>query len=61
VTLPELATLALAVLDAQQKYFKSRSRDDLIESKRLEKELREKSLTALAQAPALGFSLRRES
>jgi hypothetical protein len=47
VTLPELATLALATLDAQQKYFKTRSRDDLIASKQLEKELRQAAEGAL--------------
>lgn len=35
-----LATLALRVLDAQKQYFKTRSKDDLIASKKLEAELR---------------------
>lgn len=35
-----LARLAIDVLDAQKRYFKTRAKDDLIESKRLEKELR---------------------
>lgn len=36
----ELAQLALDVLNAQKKYFASRSHDDLIASKKLEGQLR---------------------
>ena len=49
MTLSELATLALATLDAQRKYFKSRRREDLIESKRMEKELRKASVEVLGK------------
>lgn len=37
----ELAQLALDVLDAQQRYFKTRDTDALVWSKKLEKRLRE--------------------
>lgn len=40
----ELALLALQVLDAQQTYFKSRSKDDLIASKQLEAKLRKAAM-----------------
>lgn len=43
----ELATLALDVLDAQQRYFKTREKDDLIASKKLEKRLREMASNVL--------------
>lgn len=36
----ELAKLVIEVLEAQRKYFKSRSRDDLIASKQLEAKIR---------------------
>ena len=55
MTLPELATLALAVLDAQQKYFKSRSRDDLIASKQLENELLNVSRRILREQGAFPY------
>jgi len=34
-----LARLAYAVREAQRRYFKTRSREDLVESKRLERQL----------------------
>lgn len=39
--LHSFAAAVLEVLDAQKKYFKSRQKTDLIESKRLESRLRE--------------------
>ena len=40
MTAAELARVVLTVLDAQQRYFRSRSREDLIASKQLERDLR---------------------
>lgn len=45
----DLALLALQVLDAQRRYFKSRSRDDLIASKQLEAELRRQAEAVLEE------------
>lgn len=36
----QLAQLAIQVLDAQQTYFRTRTKDDLVASKRLEGKLR---------------------
>lgn len=44
----ELAQLARKTLDAQQQYFKSRSKDDLIASKELERKLRKEANEILA-------------
>jgi hypothetical protein len=49
MTARELAALVLHVLDAQQKYFKTRAKDDLIASARLEKELRTAAQAILAE------------
>jgi hypothetical protein len=49
ITLPELAALVIEVMDAQQKYFKSRQRDDLIACKVLEKELMERAREVIKQ------------
>ncbi len=46
-TLEDLAKLVIEVLDAQKKYFKTRGKDDLIASERLESELRTKANQAL--------------
>ncbi len=43
----DLAKLVIEVLDAQKRYFKSRSQVDLIASKQLESELRKKANAAL--------------
>lgn len=43
----ELAQLALDVLYAQQRYFKSRDTDDLMHSKQLERRLREMASNVL--------------
>jgi hypothetical protein len=48
--LTALAKLALATLNQQQAYFKSRSFADLGASKNLEQQLREAATLALAQA-----------
>lgn len=40
MTTKQLAEQVLAMLDAQQRYFKTRSSEALAESKRLEKEMR---------------------
>lgn len=45
-----LATLVLETLDAQQRYFKSRTFADLGASKQLEQQLREMATLALANA-----------
>ncbi len=47
-SLRDLADLALRTLAAQQTYFKTRSRDDLIASKQLEAELKRAATEALA-------------
>jgi len=46
-----LAALAIEVLDAQQKYFKSRDRADLIASKQLESRLRKEARSILTTLP----------
>ena len=45
-----LARLVIAVLDAQKKYFKGRNKQDLIASKELEKQLRERATAMLEGA-----------
>lgn len=49
-TTESIARLAISVLDAQQKYFKSRTMVDLGASKALEQQLREMATQALANA-----------
>lgn len=51
----ELAALAIQVLDTQKAYFKSRDHQVLLESKRLEKLLREEALTILSDQESLGI------
>ena len=46
----DLAKLVIEVLDAQKRYFKTRKQEDLIASKQLEKELRDKSNAILETA-----------
>ena len=46
-TAEDLAKLVIEVLDAQKRYFKSRTKDDLIASKVLEGELRRKANAVL--------------
>lgn len=46
----DLAKLVIEVLDAQKRYFKSRAQEDLIASKQLEKELRDKANAILESA-----------
>ena len=46
-----LAELAIEVLDAQQRYFKSRDRADLIASKQLESRLRKEARGILTTLP----------
>jgi hypothetical protein len=50
MTLEALATLALKTLDMQQRYFKTRTLEDLKASKELERELRRMATLALAPA-----------
>lgn len=45
----KLAYEVLAVLDKQREYFKSRDQRVLVESKRMDKELREKCVRLIAQ------------
>lgn len=47
---PDLAKLVIEVLDAQKRYFKTRKQEDLIASKQLEKELRDKANRILETA-----------
>ncbi len=49
IDVKDLAKLAIEVLDAQQRYFKDRTRDNLIASKQLESELRKRANAALEQ------------
>jgi hypothetical protein len=55
-SLEELAAQVLLVLDAQQKYFASRDKNDLVNSRKLEAQLRRMAETALGKQHALpGF------
>jgi hypothetical protein len=55
MTAKELAELVLRTLAAQQTFFKTRSRDDLIASKELEKQLKEAAQTIVrgVEQPAI--------
>lgn len=48
MTIEELAELCIIVLDAQQRYFRTRLVDDLIASKKLEQHLRKTATAVLA-------------
>ncbi len=50
MTIQELAALAIRTLDQQQKYFKTRSHYDLMNSKALEKELREAAVAIIGKS-----------
>jgi hypothetical protein len=51
MNIEQLATLVLDVLDAQQTYFTSRDRADLIASKRLESKLRRAAWDVIEPKP----------
>jgi hypothetical protein len=52
-SLEELAGQVLLVLDAQQKYFASRDKNDLVNSRKLEAQLRRMAETALGKQGSL--------
>jgi hypothetical protein len=49
-TTAELAAVVLKVLDAQARYFKSRLREDLIASKQIERDLKERCLEIIRES-----------
>jgi hypothetical protein len=53
MTILEFCAKAIAMLNAQEKYFKTRDRADLIASKKLEKELRRECEEVLGVQPGL--------
>lgn len=49
MTIKELAALAIEVLDAQKKYFRTRQKDDLFASKVLESKLKLAALSIIEE------------